>query len=216
MVFVCSCRGDCAQCTSEKNKRGDAKVTSPHQPINKQGTIQCADSNRGLATTTVARVHLYTTPGKNSCCHTPETVPYSGSLDRSQHDVVFIIAPQRVIATYILQPVDWLVRPASGGSFSRQFHRPYTAVVFYQTRALVYIRFYNRWDPGTSASPKICYECRRTHYNMPHSLISACGRAPPDRISTYNRSRAGNMLHRYEIISNIGPEPLPCIPSVFI
>ena len=48
--------------------------------------------------------------GKNNCCYTPETVPYSGSLDRSQHNVVFIIAPQRGIATYILQPVDWLVR----------------------------------------------------------------------------------------------------------
>ena len=48
----------------------------------------------------------------------------------------------------------------------------------------------------------------------PITLISACGRAPPDRIFTYNRSRAGSMFHRCEIISNIGPEPLPCIPSV--
>ena len=51
--------------------------------------------------------------GKNSCCHTPETVPYSGSLNQSQHNAVFVVAPQREVATYILQPVDWLARPAS-------------------------------------------------------------------------------------------------------
>ena len=36
--------------------------------------------------------------GKNSCCHTPETVPSLRSLVAEE------------IATYILQPVDWLVR----------------------------------------------------------------------------------------------------------
>ena len=54
--------------------------------------------------------------GKNSCCHTPETVPYSGSLDQSQYNAVFIVAPQREVATYILQPVDWLSRSARSAS----------------------------------------------------------------------------------------------------
>lgn len=41
------------------------------------------------------------------------------------------------------------------------------------------------------------------------SLISACGRAPPDRISTYNQSRAGGMLHRYGSVSSTRPQLFP-------
>ena len=63
-----------------------------------------------------------------------------------------------------------------------------------------------RWDQGTSASPKICYECRRTHYNMlPLHYSRPAAGAPPDRISTYNRSRAGSMLHRYGNVSSTKP-----------
>ena len=54
-----------------KNKRGDARTASPHQPINKQGTIQYADSNHDLAITTMARVPPYTTPGKEQLLSYP-------------------------------------------------------------------------------------------------------------------------------------------------
>ena len=49
--------------------------------------------------------------GKNSCCHTPETVPSLRSLVAEE------------VATYILQPVDWLVRPANICPFLRGHRR---------------------------------------------------------------------------------------------
>ena len=57
--------------------------------------MHCAGSNRDLATTTAARAHQLHHTGKNSCCHTPETVPSLRSLVAEE------------VATYILQPVDW-------------------------------------------------------------------------------------------------------------
>ena len=56
-------------------------------------------------------------------------------------------------------------------------------------------------------------KCSYLFYMVEHPYyallrISACGRAPPDRISTYNRSRAGNMLHRYGSVSSTQPQLL--------
>ena len=61
---------------------------------NKQGTMHCAGSNHDLATTTAARAHQLHHTGKNSCCHTPETVPYLNSLGRglSNSQRLFVIA----------------------------------------------------------------------------------------------------------------------------
>ena len=41
--------------------------------------------------------------------------------------------------------------------------------------------------------------------DIAHLIISACGRASPNRISTYNRNRAGSMLHRCGSVSSTQP-----------
>jgi hypothetical protein len=99
--------------------------------------------------------------GKNNCCHTPETVPYSGSLNQSQHNAVFVVAPQREVATYSTSGRHLTFLPkhrTSGARWNRlltktrfsYFYNPWSGWLV--PRACTSSTRVG-WDPGTSASP---------------------------------------------------------------